>query len=264
LHTAFILVVFLVLLALGVPVAVSMGVTSFAYIFAFLDISPNIIIQQMVSGVNKFTLLAIPFFMLSGAYMEHGGISKRIVRFCNSLFAGVPGSLAYVMIFASVIFAAMTGSGVATSAAVGGIMFPMMKQEGYPEDFSCGLQSIAGILGPLIPPSILLVLYGVATNVSVTDLLMGGLLPGIFLACLFAVVAARQIKKLGLKKHGKFNLKEVGKSFVESIGALMVPIIILGGIYSGFCTATEAAALAALYSLIIGVFVYREMDLKTA
>ena len=126
------------MLAVGIPVAVAMGLTSFVYLFLFMDISPLVVCQQMISGVNKFTLLAIPFFMLSGAYMEHGGISKRIVRFCNSLFGSLPGGLAVVMIVASVIFAAMTGSGVATCAAVGGIMFPIMKQEGYDEDFSCG------------------------------------------------------------------------------------------------------------------------------
>lgn len=263
-HALIIFIVFLVLIALGIPVAVSMGVTSFFYVFAFMDIAPTVIVQQMIGGINKFTLLAIPFFMLSGAYMEHGGISKRIVRFCNSLFVSIPGSLAYVMIFASVIFAAMTGSGVATCAAVGGIMFPMMKQEGYDDNFCCGLQSVAGILGPLIPPSILLVLYSVATNTSATDLLMGGLLPGLLLAVLFAVVATIQIRKLGMKKSGKFCAKEVGTSFLHAIGALMVPVIILGGIYSGFCTATEAAAIAALYSLVVGLFFYREMDVKTA
>lgn len=263
--TLVIFLVFIVLMGIGIPVAVSMALVSFAYIIGFMDISPVVVIQQMISGVNKYTLLAIPFFMLSGAYMEHGGISKRIVRFCNSIFGTLPGGMAIVMIVASVIFAAMTGSGVATCAAVGGIMFPIMKQEGYPEKFSCGLQASAGILGPLIPPSILLVLYGVAVNVSVSDLLMGGVFPGLLLALLFSVVAIYQCAK---NKYGrrseKFSLKEVGVSFIHAIGALMVPLIILGGIYSGFCTATEAAALAALYALIIGVFVYKEMSLKKA
>ena len=258
------LLIFVLFLAFGVPVAVSMGLTSFLYLFLFMDIAPTVILQQMIGGVNKFTLLAIPFFMLSGAYMEHGGISKRIVRFCDSLLGWLPGGLAIVMIFASVIFAAMTGSGVATCAAVGGIMFPIMKREGYDEDFTCALQSIAGILGPLIPPSILLVLYGVAVNVSVSALLMGGVIPGLVLAALFCVVAIIQCRKMGMKGTQRFSLKNVGNSFIHAIGALMVPIIILGGIYSGFCTATEAAALAAVYALIVGVFFYKEMTLKQA
>ncbi|MCI8795775.1 MAG: TRAP transporter large permease [Dorea sp.] len=260
-----ILVFFIIFLALGIPVAVSMGLTSFLYLFLFMDVSPMVVVQQMISGVNKFTLLAIPFFMLSGAYMEHGGISKRIVRFCNSLFGSLPGGLAIVMVVASVIFAAMTGSGVATCAAVGGIMFPIMKQEGYDEDFYCGLQSVAGILGPLIPPSILLVLYGVAVNISVSDLLMGGLVPGLFLGFLYIVLTVFICKTKKIGNQGtKFSVKEVGESFLHAIGALLVPGIILGGIYSGFCTATEAAALAALYSLIVGVFFYKEMTIKEA
>ncbi len=260
-----ILVFFIIFLALGIPVAVSMGLTSFLYLFLFMDVSPMVVVQQMISGVNKFTLLAIPFFMLSGAYMEHGGISKRIVRFCNSLFGSLPGGLAIVMVVASVIFAAMTGSGVATCAAVGGIMFPIMKQEGYDEDFYCGLQSVAGILGPLIPPSILLVLYGVAVNISVSDLLMGGLVPGLFLGLLYIILTVFICKTKKIGNQGtKFSVKEVGESFLHAIGALLVPGIILGGIYSGFCTATEAAALAALYSLIVGVFFYKEMTIKEA
>lgn len=260
-----ILVFFILFLALGIPVAVSMGLTSFLYLFLFMDVSPMVVVQQMISGVNKFTLLAIPFFMLSGAYMEHGGISKRIVRFCNSLFGSLPGGLAIVMVVASVIFAAMTGSGVATCAAVGGIMFPIMKQEGYEEDFYCGLQSVAGILGPLIPPSILLVLYGVAVNISVSDLLMGGLVPGLFLGLLYIILTVFICKTKKIGNQGtKFSVKEVWESFLHAIGALLVPGIILGGIYSGFCTATEAAALAALYSLIVGVFFYKEMTIKEA
>ena len=261
---AMILILFVIFLALGVPVAMSMGLTAFLYMFLYMDISAVAVTQQMIASVNKFPLLAIPFFMLSGAYMEHGGISKRIVRFCNALAGGLPGGMAIVMVIASVIFAAMTGSGVATCAAVGGIMFPIMKREGYNEDHTCALQSISGILGPLIPPSILLVLYGVCVNVSVSKLLIGGLLPGLVMALLFIVVALIQCKKDGMTRKGSFSWKELGSSFVHAIGALMVPIIILGGIYSGFCTATEAAALAALYSLIVGLFVYREMTIKQA
>ena len=224
------LIIFIVLLLVGLPVAVCMGLSALAYILLFLDMSPIVVIQQMIGGVNKFALLAIPFFMLAGAYMEHGGISKRLVRFCNSLFGSFPGGLALVMVFASVIFAAMTGSGVATCAAVGGIMFPIMKREGYDEDFTCALQASSGILGPLIPPSILMVVYGVATNISVSDLLIGGLLPGIVMALLFMVVAIRYCAKNNIRGKNKFSLKEVGKCFLESIWALLVPGMILGGI----------------------------------
>lgn len=256
------LCIFVVLLISGVSISVSMGLSSLIYLLIFMDVPPIVIVQQMIGGVNKFALLAIPFFMLAGAYMEHGGISQRIIKFTKSIVGPLPGGLALVVVFASVIFAAMTGSGVATCAAVGGIMFPIMKREGYDEDFTCALQATSGILGPLIPPSILMVVYGVATNVSISDLLIGGLLPGIVMGLLFAIVSTYICKKRGWKGEGKFSIKEVGSSFIQAIWALLVPLIILGGIYSGFCTPTEAAALATLYALIIGTFVYKELKIR--
>lgn len=259
---AILLVSFVVLLLIGIPVAVSIGIACLVYVVSFMDMSPLLIIQQMIGGINKFSLLAVPFFMLAGAFMESGGISRRLVRFVNSIFGSFPGGLALVMVFASMLFAAMTGSGVATCAAVGGIMFPIMKQEKYGDDFTCALQASSGILGPIIPPSILMVVYGVATNLSVSDLLMAGLIPGVFLTLLFGGIAVYLSWKNGWRGVGKFSWRELGSSFKEAIWALLVPVIILGGIYSGFCTPTESAAVAALYSLLVGTFVYKEITIK--
>lgn len=261
-HALFLLILFILLMALGVPVAISMGTATLSYLLIFMDTPLSVVAQQMISGVDKFTLLAIPFFMMAGDFMGQGGISRRIIEFVRSLLGSLHGGLALVMILASMIFAAMTGAGAATCAAVGGMMIPFMKEEGYGEDFICALQSTAGIFGPLIPPSILMVLFSVSTDASVSDMLLAGLIPGIIMGLVVAITSTVICKKHGYRGAGKFNLKQAGKNFMSAILALLTPLIILGGIYSGLFTATEAAAIAALYSLIIGTFVYKELNLK--
>lgn len=253
---------FFFMMAIGIPVAVSLGVAALSYIVFFVDLPSVIIIQQMISGVDKFTLLAIPFFMMAGSLMEHGGISAKIVNFAKKMLGSISGGLALVVVLASMIFAAMTGAGAATVAAIGAILYPQMIKEGYNPDFTCALLATAGIFGPLIPPSILMVLYGVATDVSVGDMLMGGVMPGIIMGIVVAATAIIMSKKNGIKTE-KSSLKEIIKAFVDAFWALLTPIIILGGIYSGIFSPTEAAAVATLYSLIIGFFVYKELKIKT-
>ena len=194
-----IIIAFFLMMAIGIPVAVSLGVAAAVYIVGFVDLPPIIIVQQMISGVDKFTLLAIPFFMMAGSLMEQGGISARIVDFAKKLLGPIPGGLALVVVLASMIFAAMTGAGAATVAAIGAILFPQMVKENYDPDFTCALLATAGIFGPLIPPSILMVLYGVATDVSVGDMLMGGVIPGIIMGIVVAVTAILMCKKMVLK-----------------------------------------------------------------
>lgn len=256
------LILFILLMALGVPVAVAMGTSAVAYLLLFMNVPLTVAAQQMVSGVDKFTLLAIPFFMMAGDFMGQGGISRKIIGFTKSLLGSLHGGLALVMILASMIFAAMTGAGAATCAAVGGMMIPFMKEDGYDEDFTCALQSTAGIFGPLIPPSILMVLFSVSTDASVSDMLLAGLIPGIVMGAVVAVTSTVICVRHNYRGSGKFDLKTAWKSFLDAILALLTPLIILGGIYSGMFTATEAAAVAALYALIIGTFVYKELDLK--
>lgn len=258
-----IIIAFFLMMAIGIPVAVSLGVAAAVYIVGFVDLPPIIIVQQMISGIDKFTLLAIPFFMMAGSLMEQGGISARIVDFAKKLLGPIPGGLALVVVLASMIFAAMTGAGAATVAAIGAILFPQMVKENYDPDFTCALLATAGIFGPLIPPSILMVLYGVATDVSVGDMLMGGVIPGIIMGIVVAVTAILMCKKNGIKAGRKYSLNEIIKSFFKAFWALMTPIIILGGIYSGIFSPTEAAAVATLYSLIIGLFVYKELKFKS-
>ena len=253
---------FFLLLFLGVPIAFALCSSSILYLVLYCPNIPLIIVsQQMLKGVDSFTLLAIPFFVIAGGLMQSGGISKRIVNFARTLVGWLPGGLAIVDILASMIFAAITGAGAATTAAVGGIMIPEMEKDGYDPGFASAVQSMGGIFGPIIPPSTLMVLYAVASGVSVGAMFLGGILPGLVLGgILIVVVSLLCVKKgYGLKNRRKFSLKEVGKAFVDAIWALLAPIIILGGIYSGLFTPTEASGVCCFYCLIIGLFVYKEM-----
>ena len=253
---------FILLMVAGLPVALSMGAAAFLYIVLFTNISPLVVMQQTISGVNSYVLLAAPLFIMAGALMETGGISKRLVRFCMSLVGHFTGGLALVVVIASAFFAAMSGSAIATTAAVGGIMIQEMYRHGYDRDFACALQATSGIFGPLIPPSIVMVLYAVNANQSVGTMLFAGAMPGFLMAFATGILAVVICRRRGFKGEGHFNIKDVWSSFKEAIWALLSPLIILGGIYSGLFTATEAAGIACLYSIIVGLFVYRELTFK--
>jgi C4-dicarboxylate transporter DctM subunit len=257
-----IIVAFFLLMLLGIPIAYSLGLSALFYMLVFVDVPTIIIVQQIISGVDKFTLLAIPFFVIAGSLMEYGGISRRIVQLSRSVVGTLPGGMGIVTVVSSMIFSAMTGAGAATTAAVGSIMIPAMRDQGYDENFACSLQASAGIMGPLIPPSILMVLYGVTAGVSVGDMLLAGLVPGILVAVLLIVVVVFISMRKNYKGDGKFSLTDIAKSFIDSIWAIMAPVIILGGIYSGAFTPTEAAGITCFYSLIVGIFIYREIRLE--
>ena len=257
-----IIAIFIVLMAVGIPVAVSLGTSALVYMVFFNDIPSTVVFQQMISGVDKFMLMAIPFFIIAGGLMEHGGISARIIKFSKELAGPLTGGVAIVTVIASMIFAAMTGAGVATVAAIGSIMIPAMYKEGYDKDFACALQATGGIFGPLIPPSILMVLYGSTAGVSVADMLIGGVFPGLLMGLLVGITAVIICKRRGFKGQGSWNFRRLVGSLFDAFWALLSPFIILGGIYSGIFTPTEAAAVACLYSLLVGLFIYRELELK--
>lgn len=259
----FIFITFFIILFLGAPIGVALGGSALSYILFFTDIPTTIVAQQMISSVDSFTLMAVPFFVMAGSLMEFGGISKRIIAFAKSLVGHFTGGLALVVVLSSVFFAAMTGSGVAATAAVGGIMIPSMIKYGYDKDFSCALQATAGIFGPLIPPSIAMVLYATSSGQSVSDMLIAGVGPGMILTLLVGIIAVIICRKRGFKGDGQFEIKVVWINFKESILALLVPVIILGGIYSGIFTPTEASGIACIYSIIIGMFFYKEITYKT-
>lgn len=236
---AVLIIAFFVLLFLGIPIAIALCASAILYLALYTEIPFIIIGQQMLKGVDSFTLMAIPFFVIAGCLMQSGGISRRIVDFAKKLVGWMPGGLAVVDVVASMIFAAMTGAGAATTAAVGGIMIPSMEEEGYDPGFASAVQTVGGVFGPIIPPSILMVLYAVAAGTSVGDMLLAGLLPGLFLGLVLIVVVVIQCIRKGYTGRGRFHLGEVAKSFCHAFWALLAPIIILGGIYSGLVTPTR-------------------------
>ena len=253
---------FFTLLFIGAPIALALGGSSLMYLLFIAHLSPVVVFQQMLSGVNSFTLLAVPLFMMAGSLMEHGGISKRLVNFAMSMVGHFTGGLAMVVIVASVFFAAMSGSAVATTAAIGAIMIPAMYERGYDPDYACALQATGGIFGPLIPPSIAMVLYAVTANQSVSTMLIAGAGPGLFMATLVIIYVIYSCHKRSFKGQGSFSLSKAWAAFKDAIWALLSPLLILGGIYSGVFTPTESAAIACTYSIIVGVFIYKEMDFK--
>lgn len=205
--------------------------------------------------------MAIPFFMLAGALMSSGGISRRLVNLAKALLGWLPGGLGVVTVFACMLFGAVSGSPTATAAAIGSIMVPALLAEGYSVGFSLATVASAGVLGCIIPPSAVMINYASVSNASVGDLFAGGILPGVVMGVLMSLVCILY----GLRHHiprSKFSLKEVGHAFIHSIGALLMPIIILGGIYSGVFTPTESAAVACVYGFVVGTFCYRELKLK--
>ena len=224
---------FFTLLFIGAPIALALGGSSLMYLLFIAHLSPVVVFQQMLSGVNSFTLLAVPLFMMAGSLMEHGGISKRLVNFAMSMVGHFTGGLAMVVIVASVFFAAMSGSAVATTAAIGAIMIPAMYERGYDPDYACALQATGGIFGPLIPPSIAMVLYAVTANQSVSTMLIAGAGPGLFMATLVIIYVIYSCHKRSFKGQGSFSLSKAWAAFKDAIWALLSPLIILGGIYSG-------------------------------
>lgn len=246
-------------LALGVPVAFALmfcGIVLMLYMDIF---NTQIVAQQMISGANTFTLLAIPFFLLAGELMNAGGLSKRIVNFAISCVGHIRGGLGIVAIFAAVIMASLSGSAAADSAALAAILIPMMRDAGYNVPRAAGLMAAGGVIAPVIPPSIAFIIFGVAANVSITGLFMGGIVPGLMMAmsltAMWMFVARKEDVKTLPRQSGRARVQ----ASVAAIWALFMPVIILGGIRFGVFTPTEAAVIAAVYAMIVGLFIYREL-----
>lgn len=258
------LLLFLLLISLfiiGVPIAFSLGLASAVTVWHG-DLMPLLVIaQQLIASVNSFPLMAIPFFILAGYLMQNGGISQRLVDFSNTLVGSMTGGLAMVAIVTSLFFAAISGSGAATTAAIGSILIPAMLSKGYPGSYAAANQAASGALGVIIPPSIPLILYGIAANVSVGDMFIAGILPGVLVTLTLLIFAYFFAKANGLGGNEKSSLKDVLRAGRKAILAILMPIIILGGIYGGIFTPTEAAVVAVAYSFLIGFVIYREITL---
>lgn len=261
--TAILFISFFVLIGLSVPIGVSLGFAAILAMVLGMNTPLVIVAQTMFSGIHSFPLMAIPFFILAGDLMTAGGISKKLVDFVNLFFSRITGGLALVSVGSSMIFAAISGSCPATTAAIGGIMVPEMEKNGYKKSFTAATVAAAGTVGQVIPPSIPMVTYSVLAGTSVSTLFLAGIGPGILMGLSMMVVAYTYSKKNKIPKV-KLHITPgiLFRTLLDSIWALIMPFIILGGIYSGIFTPTEAGAVAAVYGLIVGVYIYRDLGWK--
>ncbi len=250
------------LLVIGVPIAMSLGVASMLCLF-ILDVPLAVVPQRIFTALDAYSIMAIPFFVLAGNLMTSGGISRRLVAFINTIVGRVRGGMTYVMVLACAFFAALSGSAPATVIAIGSTVYPEMAKLGYPKARSAGLLAVAGGLGPIIPPSIIMVVYGTVTNCSISNLFTGGIVAG----CLIVVVLVGLCTIYSKKEQWPLSAEKITfadfvKAFFRAIPALTLPVIILGGIYSGILTPTESAAVAVVYAFLVGVFLYQEIPLN--
>ncbi|MCP8900864.1 TRAP transporter large permease [Gilvimarinus xylanilyticus] len=258
------LVTFVVLLILNVPISIGIGVATFAAMLFTIDFGPAAVTvaQRMASGVNSFALLAIPFFVLSGLLMGRGGIAHRLIEFAKVLIGMLPGGLAFVNIISCTLFGAISGSAVAATSAIGGFMIPTMEKEGYDKNFNTAVTVASSTTGLLIPPSNILIVYSLASGgVSIAALFIAGYLPGILVALSLMAVCAVYAKMHGYPVGRVPSIKEVGKKTLDAIPSLFLIVLVIGGIVGGFFTATEASVIAVLYSLILSVFIYKEVKI---
>lgn len=256
-------VVLVLCLLIGVPVAFALGLTSFTILILVKGVPLGIVAQRMFTGMDSFPFMAIPFFVLAGALMNSSGITQKLVTFADVLVGHIKGGLAQINIVASMFFAGITGSAVADTSAIGSILIPAMEEEGFDTDFSAAVTASSSVIGPIIPPSIPMVTFSLLSGVSVGALFLAGFLPGILLGLGLMTVSYFISKKRNYVSHGKMkSIKEILVVTLHAIIPLLMPLIILGGILSGIFTATEASAVAVVYSLFIGFFVYRTLNLK--
>jgi len=259
--TPVIFTIFLALLALSVPVAVAIGLASMAGVSFFTNMPMLVTAQQLFVTIDKFPLVAIPFFILSGNLMEAGGISERLVNFARALVGGVQGGLAMSCVITCMIFAAVSGSSVATTFAIGAILIPAMVRLGYPVQRAAALQATSAELGVVIPPSIPMILYGVAAEVSIGEMFIAGFGPGLLIGGALILFVFVWCKLTGHGKRDGEGRLELGVALRQAILALLMPVIVLGGIYGGVFTPTEASVVAVFYALVVGMFVYRRIRL---
>jgi C4-dicarboxylate transporter DctM subunit len=252
------------LVILGIPVAIALTLSSALTLLAYTDVPLFIVAQRYFMGINSFSYMGIPLFMLAGNIMGEAQISERLVRLASLIVGRFTGGLAHVTTGACAFFGAISGSSPATTAAIGSIMIPAMEKEGYDKAFSASVAAASGILGNIIPPSLTMVVFGVTASVSIGSLFLSGIIPGIMIALMimslnFIICKKRKIKR----KIDHYTIGEALRIVRESLWALLVPFIILGGIYMGIFTATESAAVACAYGIIVGMFVYRTLSLKS-
>ncbi len=259
------LVIFGLLCALmitGMPISIALGLTVLTFLFTMTQVPLESVALKLFTGIEKFEIMAIPFFILAGNFLTHGGVAKRMIRFATAVVGHLHGGLALGGVVACALFAAVSGSSPATVVAIGSILLPAMVKQGYPKKFGVGVIGTAGALGILIPPSIVMVIYAVSTNSSIGRLFIAGIIPGILLAAVLMLVTWVVAKKRNYPRMPRASFKEVILAFRESVWGLFLIVVVIGGIYAGIFTPTEAAAMSAAYAFFVSVFIYKDLTLK--
>jgi len=261
-NASIIFVLLIVLMLTGMPISISLGLTVLTFLFTMTQVPIESVALKLFTGIEKFEIMAIPFFILAGNFLTHGGVARRMIRFASSMVGHWHGGLGLAGVMACALFAAVSGSSPATVVAIGSVILPAMVKQGFPNKFGAGIITTSGALGILIPPSIAMVMYSVSTNVSVGAMFIAGIVPGLVLAFLLGLTTWNIARKNNYPRLPKATFKERLVAFKESIWGLLLIVVVMGGIYSGMFTPTEAAAMAAVYAFIIAVFVYKDLPLK--
>lgn len=259
------LIIFVLLVALlltGMPISIALGMSVLTFLYVFSTIPVEIVSQRLFTGLDQFAIMAIPFFILAGAFLTSGGVAARIVNFATTLVGAMRGGLAISAVLSCAFFAALSGSSPATVVAIGSIMIPAMVKQGYPKKFGVGVIATSGGLGILIPPSIVMIIYAVSTNTSVGQLFIAGIVPGVLMAATLMLVTWLVAKKHNYPTLPQASLAEIWKAFRDSIWGLLIVVIVIGGIYGGIFTPTEAAAVSAVYAFVVAVFIYGDLKLR--
>ena len=246
----------------GMPISIALGLTVLAFLFGLSDIPIETVALKLFTGIEKFEIMAIPFFILAGNFLTHGGVARRMIRFATSMVGHWHGGLGLAGVLACALFAAVSGSSPATVVAIGSILLPAMVKQGFPKSFGAGIITTSGTLGILIPPSIVMVIYAVSTNTSVGKLFMAGVVPGIVLATLLGLTTWYRARKNNYPRLARATWRERLLALRDSFWGLLLIVVVIGGIYSGIFTPTEAAAMSAVYAFIVAVFVYKDLTLK--
>ena len=260
--TLIIFAILTVLMLTGMPISIALGLTVLTFLFTLTQVPLESVALKLFTGIEKFEIMAIPFFILAGNFLTHGGVAKRMIRFASDMVGHFYGGLGLAGVVACALFAAVSGSSPATVVAIGSILLPAMVKAGFPNRFGAGIITTSGALGILIPPSIVMVMYSVSTNTSVGALFMAGVVPGLMLATMLGLTTWYLARKNDYPRLPKASFVQRMKSFKESVWGLLLIVVVMGGIYTGIFTPTEAAAISAVYAFTIAVFVYKDMGLK--
>ena len=258
-------IIFVLLLGLmitGMPISISLGLSVLSFLFFMSDVPIESVALKLFTGIEKFEIMAVPFFILAGNFLTHGGVARRMIAFATSMVGHLPGGLGLSAVVACSLFAAVSGSSPATVVAIGSILLPAMVKAGYPNKYGAGVVASAGGLGILIPPSIAMVMYAVSTNSSIGALFMAGVVPGLILASMLLFTTWWIAKRNNYPRAERATWGQRAKAFRESIWGLMLIVVVMGGIYSGIFTATEAAAMSAVYAFIVATFIYKDLRLS--